>query len=568
GLTVASRLTEDPAVSVVVLEAGSENANDPAIMLFGQHGSHFGVPSYDWNFKVVRRLFSAHLPWAANSRAVGKGLGGSSAINFGCWVVPPKNDVDNWEKLGNPGWNWDEFNKYLKKLKNVGGSHMARVGTPFNDTPGPIKLSVPPVTFDADLKMRQSFLRSGFPMAPAPVSAFLPHGLYIVPTTMNPDTLQRSYAATEYFYPFAQRPNYQVLLDAQVHRIINDDKEDGQLNATAVEFSIGNDPKTTYQIRVGREAVLSAGVLKSSQILELSGIGRADVLAKIGIDVRLQLDGVGENVQEHNYAGLTFEMADSVLDELPINLVNLRDPAVAVKHKELLGQRKGAHSGNIYTFAYMPLKEVSDSAQDVFSREEQLISQGQYNSGLLKQWQLQLDRKKKGENYDCEFVGIPGFLSYGPNMPEAGKQYYSLLIAANQPLSRGSVHAVSSNPYDPPEVDPRYFSHELDIFTLVESFKRAREVAQTAPFKDIIINGEQNPGIKVQSDEEIAEWVKNYNGTMWHTIGACTMAPREEGGVVDPKLKVYGTKNIRVVDLSVVPLHISSHTVCKSNWAV
>jgi choline dehydrogenase-like flavoprotein len=147
--------------------------------------------------------------------------------------------------------------------------------------------------------------------------------------------------------------------------------------------------------------------------------------------------------------------------------------------------------------------------------------------------------------------------------PRPGKKHFSIVGFLNHTFSRGTIHSSSSNPDDFPIMDPHYFEHDMDLQMLIKQVRYIREVFKTAPFKDIVsedIAAELCPGHEIQTDEELANWVKQTCSTGWHTTGSLSMRPKDKNGVVDPQLKVYGTKNIRVVDLSIVPMQVSAHT--------
>jgi len=128
----------------------------------------------------------------------------------------------------------------------------------------------------------------------------------------------------------------------------------------------------------------------------------------------------------------------------------------------------------------------------------------------------------------------------------------------NHCFSRGTIHSTSADPRKEPTFDPRYMHEGVDLDVLTEMVKFARDLSQIAPLKDMIV-GEVNPGPEVKDEDQLRDWIKKCFGTTWHTAGSCSMLPRASGGVVDPELKVYGTNNVRVVDLSVVPLQFAAH---------
>ncbi|THV01184.1 alcohol oxidase [Dendrothele bispora CBS 962.96] len=564
GLTIATRLSENPGISVLVLEAGAANFDHPLITKSSQHGFHFGNPDLDWCFQTTPQKHGLDVTYNWNR---GKTLGGSSSINFQLWVHPPKADVDNWERLGNPGWNWDMFERYSNKVYNVDKSKLQVEGWKIWDATksygtGNVKVSLPNV-IDSDVKFRESLIKMGIPKAPAPYHGN-PNGAYINIGTYDPVDHSRVDATKAYLRPNLLRPNLVVLASALVHNIIFESAEtsgDGDLVATGVQFSCINN-KTCQTAYAHKEVVICAGAIKSPQILELSGIGQANVVKQIGIPLRIELPGVGENVQEHQVVGVAYELKEDCPD---MTFDILRDEKEYVNQGKLFMQGKGVHTIGITNLTYAPLSAFSglDRAKALYSTQkrkiEECINKGIYPPGLEEQYNLLLDLldPEKG-NPDVELVGFPGYISF-PRPPIPGKKYYTLCAVLNHNFSRGTIHATSSNPYANPEMDPHYFENDIETQSLVETVKWLRRLAQTMPLKENL-DHEHNPGPEVQTDEQLEEWVKKGSITVFHTIGSCSMLPRDKNGVVDSDLKVYGTKNVRVADLSVVPLHIACHT--------
>ncbi|TFK47587.1 alcohol oxidase [Heliocybe sulcata] len=534
GLTLAARLSEDPAVSVLVLEAGKANIDDPFLR------NHFGNPTYDWAFKTAFR---------------GKGLGGSSGINFLCWTKPPAAEIDDIERLGNPGWNWKNYETYSHRTETciyptpeIVTKHGLKIEGWKNGTTGPLLTSFPAKINAAELKIQQTLLNVGLPAAKKP-----PCGVFFSTNTVDPKTSTRTYATTAFYLPNVDRPNFSVLVEATVNRLITTNNGDGLVVATGVEFKHNGQ---RYTVQAGKEVVLCAGGLKSSQILELSGFGNPSLLESLDIPVVLPLPALGENVQEHCFTGVTWELREDVTyDTIDI----LRDPKGAAEHLELHAKNEGIYTLGMVGFSFVPLTMLSKRADAIYKAAKEKIEKNasKYPPGLLEQYRIQLERLDRGAP-GCEFISFPGFLSR-PNPPQPGKRYLTILVLQNHFFSRGTIHVKSKNPDDDPAFDPHYFEEEIDRLTFVECVKFARNLSKTAPFKDLVVQ-EVNPGPEITADEEIEDWLKSYMMTTYHTIGSCSMLPKDKGGVVDPKLKVYGTSNIRVADLSVLPLHFASHT--------
>ncbi|KAF8828716.1 hypothetical protein HHX47_DHR3000393 [Lentinula edodes] len=491
-LTLASRLSENADSSVLVIEAGNahlDSENHPLITRPGQFGMQIGNPEYDWGFKTVPQKFSDNNEYLWSR---GKGLGGTSAMNFSVWTFPPKEDIDNWEKLGNPGWNWANFEKHTTR---------AITYTPLESTTTSLSVEAFNV-WDANK----------------------PHGE----------------------------------VGAEVTVILSSDSKDDDFEASGVEF-LHKATNRKFCALSRKEVILSAGSLKSPQILELSGIGKQEILSRLGIDVKVPLEGVGENLQEHLFIGCTFELKEDYTGE---TYDLLRDSVQQSEHVDLYSKGQGIYMTGIVNMASFPLKKIASDAEALYDAEKirihQDIKEGRYPPGLAEQYELQLQYHQRNA-LDCEFVSLSGSLS-GPNPPRPGKKYYTIIGFLNHNFSRGTIHSSSSNPYDPPLMDPHYFEHDIDLQAFINEVKYIRKIVKTAPLKDVLSDVELNPGADIQTDEQIASWLKQNLSTGWHTVGTLSMLPKDRNGAVDSKLKVYGTKNIRVVDLSVVPLQIAAHT--------
>ncbi|KAJ7590078.1 GMC oxidoreductase [Mycena floridula] len=557
GLTLAARLTEDPATTVLVLEAGESHLGDPLVDIPGASFSQLGNPKYDWAFKTAPQesINNREIMWNR-----GKGLGGSSKINFSGWNVPPADDIDNWEKLGNPGWNFKKFEKYYKKVRSLtedGRSFPQEISAITGAAGiGTLKTSYPSLLQESNVLFLKTLHHLGFPKSLDPDNG-KPLGAYFALNSVDPKTHQRSYAASAYYLPNESRPNFSVLLTAHVHRVVTS-KDGDKVTATGVEFHHGSE---VHLARAAKEVILCAGALKSPQILELSGIGRPEVLNSIGVPVLVALEGVGENVQEHNVLHTSYQVKDDSTEE---TFDMLQDPEYLAAAMALHPEGKGIfNAGTAIGMAFVPLQTFSPHYQEIHEAEGDFIgrSSEKYSKGLLDQYAIQLERLRTPDTSGgCEFAIVPGLMG-GPATAEAGKKYVSLVTFSNHPFSRGSIHAISSDPSVDPAFDPHYFEHNFDLQIFVEMVKFARKLAKTQPLSQILESGDSvNPPMSIQTDAELVDWVKDYVSTTWHTTSSLSMLPLDKGGVVDPQLKVYGTSNIRVVDLSIVPLHFSGHS--------
>ncbi|KZT61507.1 GMC oxidoreductase [Calocera cornea HHB12733] len=528
GLTLAARLSVRPELSVLVLEAGLANFEDPLLLATQSGGGQLaGNPKYDWMLKTTpqKNCFDKSFEWAR-----GKTLGGSSAINMMVYMRPPPEDINAWEELGNKGWNWSNHFKYS-------------TGSESNETEG---ITVFPYTgkMPLDEQILEAFGKHGLPALSHPLDGNI-NGTWITKGSLDPKTRTRSYAVTGYYLPNAHRSNLTVLTGANVNRLIYVEQAPGaDITAEGVVFSYEGKP---YHVKAKKEVILSAGALKSPQLLELSGIGSPELLEPLGIPCKVDLPGVGANLQEHTFFGTFFELSGDKLENTADG-ANLKD-----EETTLMGFAR---------YAFAPFQRISPAASKLIADLEQKLEgenkAGKFSASLWEQYQIQLRHLKDANAPDAEIMIAPlVIVPWYPRVP--GKIYLSLFAGLNQPFSRGSTHINSIDPKAPPTMDPNYFDEEFDLQLLVEELKFLRELGKTEPFASFM-EKEIVPGPHVTSDKDLGDYIKKGMMTTWHTAGTCSMLPREKDGVVDAQLKVYGTTNVRVVDLSIVPLHVASHT--------
>ncbi|EMD36319.1 hypothetical protein CERSUDRAFT_115252 [Gelatoporia subvermispora B] len=560
GLVLANRLSEDSSVRVLVLEAGNANLNDAMILTPAMRARLFNDPKYDWAFRTVPQEHSNNRVYAW---ARGKCLGGSSAINFQLWNKPARDYLDALTELGNPGWNWETFDKYSRKAERFAvpthDSDVLTYDLAHRGNDGPLVTSFSSVISGLERPALEAFKQHGVP-ALADSSSGLTNGFTAISATLDPETHTRSYSANMYYKPVASRENLIVLVNAQVSRLQVKTNDDGTITATGVQFMHDGN---LSEARAKKEVVLCAGAIMSPQILELSGIGDQEVLRKAGVDVQLNLPGVGTNVQEHLYTGVTYQVTGSEYGGHELQTTDsLMYPEEAAKQLALHPSGQGAYNMLHTGIVFLPLDTVCTSAADIQKVLADTIRAGfekdAYPNGLRKQYELQL-RHLRDKVPSLEIVITPGPITR-PTVLDPTRKQMSLVFALNTPFSRGTIHINSNDFREQPVIDPRIFEEPYDLNTLVELVKFNRRVARTEPLAGLLSGTEVYPGPQIETDEQIAEWLKNTISTTYHTVGSCSMLPLEDGGVVDPKLKVYGTTNVRVVDISIIPLHVGSHT--------
>ncbi|TDL21811.1 GMC oxidoreductase [Rickenella mellea] len=561
GLTLAARLTEDPTNKVLVLEAGPENLNDPAILTPAPPGLTMNNPKYAWPFKTVPQpgLGGREMPMQR-----GRMLGGSSGLNFLLWNKPPAGDIDDWEKLGNPGWNWERFQKYAKKMEGFHPSgpeaqelHRQKTIISSHGLDGPVKTMFPKWVCDVQNPIEDSIRAAGIPLAKDPFGGD-PVGTYMGTGSVDHRTAARSYSVPAYYVPNKGRSNLTVLCGAIVHRILFASfVGGGEIEASGVEFEHGD---VKHVVDARKEVILCAGALKTPQILELSGIGDKKVLEPLGIETKLYLPGVGANMQEHLFCVAIFELGPNV--EFG-TFDDLHNKDFAAKELKEYAHHQGIHTTFLTGLTFVPPQFItrtqSEAVELIASQKakvEAAIAAGTLPPGLKEQWMLQIERYEQAKSGSCEVITFPGFFG---GVGEPGKKYVTIAGNLNSMFSRGSVHITSHNLMDDPAMDPRYFEEHFDLKLFAELMRFVRRIPDHEPLKGLIAK-EVFPGPSVSTDEQIQEFIKKHSNTTWHTISTAAMLPRDQNGVVDGNLRVYGTKNVRVADLSVVPLHVAAHT--------
>ncbi|KAL1713054.1 GMC oxidoreductase-domain-containing protein, partial [Schizophyllum commune] len=285
-----------------------------------------------------------------------------------------------------------------------------------------------------------------------------------------------------------------------------------------------------------------------------TGIGNKELLKKHGIKTVVDLPGVGENLREHIYVPTAFELKEGLesWDELQ-NPKRLEEEI-----KKYYSERKGMLTTLPYSYGYIPWQVVTPEAEVRAAVAEALKDSGEAFPSVARTWALQ---RELLDNPAIAALEIMQAANYHPAVgitPEPGKVHCSIGGLLQRAFSRGSVHIQSADPLAAPAIDPQFLSKKADLTLLVDSVRFIRKLVQTEGYKAALTR-EVAPGPAVQTQEELEKYVIDNFQTVFHPVSTATMLPREDGGVVDANLKVYGTANVRVADASVIPLHIAAH---------
>lgn len=315
-------------------------------------------------------------------------------------------------------------------------------------------------------------------------------------------------------------------------------------------------------ITARHEIILSAGAFHSPGLLEVSGIGRKDVLDAAGITQAIDLPGVGENLQDHLDFFISYQLKPGFSPGWDTLTTNATFAA-----EQLALWRNGSYSqydqsDKLYVFLNWKQITGGNDSHLVHLAEEVIRERGD-SASVVDEAKLAFLSDYSVPHVEAQaidgYLGTKGYPAEGS--PLYGQTFLSIFVEMMHPLSRGSVHVSSGDIVsDPPVIDPNWLSNEYDLQTAVASLRFARQIVQTEPLAGAVVADEEyEPGPDVATDAQLRAYLQASAVTGDHPLGTCAMLPRRDGGVVDPRLRVYGTSNLRVVDASVIPIQPSAH---------
>lgn len=484
----------------------------------------------------------------------GKVLGGSSIINGMYLNRPGETDIEAWHELLDgmddaDNWNWEAFLGAMKKSETFTppkNAMAAQAAVAFDassrGTKGPIQASYPGSSVGWNGDWAKGLQNMGVVPA-ADTYGGKNCGGYISTSTIDPNTWKRSSARSGYLDALSPRTNYDVLANAHVTRIIFDDDSDKKnLTASAIEFSMDGGA-TMKTVQVNSEVILAGGSIGSPAVLLHSGVGPKDVLNAAGVEVISELPGVGNNLQDHLLATVSFKTSGKTPgatwvddedqeknDQLFLSFVN--DAVAYINASRIFGTGLNDFQKSTTSASYSP-PSTDKTVQSGYS-----AIAGTTASTILTSSLGQVELLLVTSAFDGT-VGITAALQH--------------------PFSHGAITIASNDPFQDPLINPNYLTHPSDVTIFREGLKLARQLGNTPPFSSTLLE-EVTPGTdKVSSDADWEDWLREYSSTEFHPSSTCAMLPLELGGVVDANLKVYGLANVRVADASVPPISFSAH---------
>lgn len=493
GCVLANRLSADPSVRVLLLEAGGSDWN-PFVHMPAGLAQLVKFKSLNWNYQTEPepQLHNRRLYWPR-----GKLLGGSSSINAMCYIRGHRSDYDHWASLGNRGWSFHEVLPYFRRSE-----HNQRGADTYHGNGG--HLHVEDLRHTNELS--HAFVAAAGAAGHAHTSDFNgahQRGFGFYQVTQRDGV--RCSTAAGYLKAALDRPNLDVVTHAQVEEI-----EIHHERAEAVHYRHRGE---RIRVPIGRELLLSGGAINSPQLLLLSGIGPADQLRALGIKVRADLPGVGANLQDHLDVCLLSNATQKITYDHP------NEAMVALTY---LFTKGGIGSSNIAESGGFALSKYATD-----------------------------DRP------DIQYHFVPAMLDdHGRNrLPGYG---YTLHACVLRPHSRGRITLASTDPLAAPKIYANYLSAGNDLPRMVEALKMSRDIYAQAPLQPYA-GSEYAPGASVQSDADLADFVRRKAETIYHPVGTCKMGV-DAMAVVDPELRVRGIAGLRVIDASVMPTLIGGNT--------
>ncbi|KAH8812607.1 alcohol dehydrogenase, partial [Xylogone sp. PMI_703] len=565
---IASRLSSaDPSLSILIIEQGRDNFNDPAVIVPAAYPSHIAPGSETVTFYQSKP--SKHLAGREVIVPAGRILGGGSSVNFTIYTRAQGIDYDSWNT---EGWGQKDLLPLLKKTETYhisgpginqdvhgynGPIHITRAGYTVPSTANEF-FTVAAAMGDREVPDQQDLKHCG---------GFSRWARFVSPEGKRQD------AAHCFIHPLlmdGKHPNLHLLLKTKVVRILfNEEKRAVGLeyipNADLQRVN-GSHSSSIYTVKARKLVIIASGGLGTPQILERSGIGERSLLEKLGIPVISDLPGVGENYQDHHLLYHPYRSTLKPQETFDCVMSGRLNLAKALKDKNPISVWNGFDLNGKVRPTEAEVEELGGDFKTLWDRD----------------FKEQKERPLTVSGLISSFLGDP------TTVPEG--QYFSMAAFTAYPYSRGSIHITEQDPLSCPDFDAGFLNHPVDVQAQVWAYKRTREIARRLSFYlgELAVGHPKFPeGSKAavgypcanhsrldfnkrfalpnieytkEDDRAIEQWVRENINTTWHSLGTCAMKPRERSGVVDKNLNVYGVKGLKIADISIAPENVAANT--------
>lgn len=493
GCIIAARLSEQPGVTVTLLEAGPPDS-DPWIHIPAGYARLSKSRRYDWGYETAPDpgLGGRSIPWPR-----GKVLGGSGSVNGLVFLRGSPHDYDRWAQSGARGWGWNDVMPVFRALEDWQGP-----GGETRGKGGPVPVSQPVHLSQGAAAFLRACAEAGFPIH-RDVNDGPIEGATAI--QMNVRRGRRVSTARGYLKPAMGRANLQVITGATAERL---EIAEGRVRGVQVRMPDGQ----TRRIAARKEVVLSAGSIASPHLLLLSGIGDGAALSALGITPVLHRPSVGQNLQDHLVARMTFRTRPAgTLNEITASPLRMAGMVMQYAASRTGQMAVGATEATLFARATPGAEEAELQYQFI-------------NFSLTPNAGYVLPRH-------------PGvMINWGPCRPD----------------SRGTLALRSANPRDMPLIEPNYLDAPSDQRLMIEGARIGRRIARSPAFK-ALVEEELLPPPEAETDEELLDFIRATSTTVYHPCGTCRMGT-DDAAVLDPQLRLRGLDGLRVADASAMPL--------------
>ncbi|KAJ7145563.1 GMC oxidoreductase [Mycena epipterygia] len=539
GCVLASRLSENPEISVLLIEAGKSNKGN-FLSRIPLAFSQLLPTAANWKYETVPQV-------GLDGRKVpcdrGKILGGSSSINASVYQRCSPENFSEWVKAGATGWDAEEMTRYFNKAEKYSPNpEFLHIDTALHGSSG-----ISPTRYGPFAPISNTIIDAsvaiGIPRIPDMNTDKGPAGVSNFASSVDPRG-ERSSAATAYLTPdVLSRSNLTVAVDTLITRIILDEDEVPRASGVLTATKNGR----LFAVAARREVIVSAGAVATPQLLMVSGLGPADELEKHNIRVMRDLPFVGKNLLDHFSAGSLVVRAKA--GKTWDHVLSPMGGVVA------LGKWLISGSG--------PMASIA-APVGIFVHSDTIIESPNKDSKVLDL------SSAPSTAPDIEIFFAPVIVVNNGLTKTPGQSGLTIGCIAISPASKGTITLASSSMLDHPIIDPKFLSDKRDMKVLLKATRLGLRIARAEPLFDVLDlpddskdkstffwPGDANPDSV--SDEELAAWIKRNGQTAWHPTSTAKMGSSPATSVVDAELRVHGVAGLRVVDASVFPTHVSGH---------